>query len=428
MKKILFTLLIFVLSSSFCCAITETHKITIKEAVNIAMEKNIDIQAARLNVQIEKNNIKAAGRFENPSLTFFNNFGKAGKGNPQQIGASQTIEIGKRGARKNLARAIYEAEKNNIEYLEFDLRMDVREAYTNLLAKKSIYNIIKEQEEIIEKVLVKTQEKYNAGTKQEIDVFQAKLEINQMTGELHDADFEAKTAMFEFNKVINIRNGLFDTMEDEFTEDYQPLFIPSPFASLPSFDVIAEEALDNRADIKAAKQTVEAAKKELVLVSKSRIPDLEIEGGYSYQNNSQSQGEGYKNGAFVGANLVNIPVFYSFKPEIKNAKLKLQKAELNYQSVKNKAYNDLRRAYAKFITSQLALQNYNDEILKGSEELIKSSRKSYIEGKTSLTTLIMMEETYRTIMTSHTNAMAEYYNSWNDFIRSVGNEDFKINL
>ena len=45
------------MSNAFCCAITETHKITIKEAVNIAMEKNIDIQAARLNVQIEKNNI-----------------------------------------------------------------------------------------------------------------------------------------------------------------------------------------------------------------------------------------------------------------------------------------------------------------------------------------------------------------------------------
>ena len=428
MKKIIFTLLIFLLSNTFCCAITETHKITIKEAVNIAMEKNIDIQAARLNVQIEKNNIKAANRLENPSVGIYQNFGKAGKGNPQQVGASQTVEIAKRGARKNLARAIYEAEKNNIAYLEFDLRMDVREAYTNLLAKKSIYNIIKEQEEILEKILVNTQEKYKEGTKQEMDVFQAKLEINQMTSELHDADFDAKTAMFEFNKVINIKNGLFDTMEDEFTEDYKPLFIPSPFAKLPTFDVIAEEALDGREDIKASKQNVEAAKRELILISRSRIPDLEVQGGYSYQNNSQSEGEGFKNGAYLSANIVNIPLFYNYGPEIKNAKLKLQKAELNYQSVRNKAFNDLRRAYAKFVTSQLALQNYNDEILTGSKDLIMSSRKSYVEGKTDLTTLIMMEETYRTIMTSHTNAMAEYYNSWNEFIRSVGNEDFKIDL
>lgn len=416
------------MSNAFCSAITETHKITIKEAVNIAMEKNIDIQAARLNVQIEKNNIKAANRLENPSVGIYQNFGKAGKGNPQQVGVSQTIEVGKRGARKNLARAVYEAEKNNIAYLEFDLRMDVREAYTNLLAKKSIYNIIKEQEEILEKILVNTQEKYKAGTKQEMDVFQAKLEINQMTSELHDADFDAKTAMFEFNKVINIKNGLFDTMEDEFTDDYKPLLIPSPFAKLPTFDVIAEEALDGREDIKAAKQNVEAAKRELTLISRSRIPDLEIGAGYSYQNNSQSEGEGFKNGAYLSANVVNIPILYNYSPEIKNAKLKIQKAELNYQSVKNKAFNDLRRAYAKFVTAQLALQNYNDEILIGSKDLIMSSRKSYVEGKIDLTTLIMMEETYRTIMTSHTNAMAEYYNSWNEFIRSVGNEDFKIDL
>ena len=124
--------------------------------------------------------------------------------------------------------------------------------------------------------------------------------------------------------------------------------------------------------------------------------------------------------------MVNIPLLYRFTPEIKNAKLKLEQAHLNYASIENKALNDLRRAYDKFLSAQATLKNYNEHILSDSEELINASRKSYKNNKTDLTTLITMEESYRMISISYTYALANYYNAWNDFIREVNNEHFTV--
>ena len=84
---------------------TENQKISIKEAVELATERNLEIQASRLDLEIGKNDIKASTRFQNPQIGMFHNFGKAGRGNPQEIGISQLFEINKRGARKALAKS-----------------------------------------------------------------------------------------------------------------------------------------------------------------------------------------------------------------------------------------------------------------------------------------------------------------------------------
>ncbi len=426
MKKIILILLFFIFTASFSYAAVDKTKINIKEAVSIASKSNLDILSSRLNIKIEENNIKIANKLQNPQLGVFYNFGKAGKGNPQQIGVSQTIEIGKRNSRKNLALSNYELSKNYSDYLEFDLRMDVREAYTNLLAKKSVLSIMKEQEKILNKMIAAAQVNQKKGVSGKIDTLQAQLLLNQIITEVSSADYEVRTALYEFNKVLNCPDKFYDTQEDFFTQDYKPLLIPAPNTKMPEFDNIASEAINNRYDIKIALQQIDVAKKELSAVLKQRIPDIEIQGGYSYQNPGQSENGSFKSGAYAAANLVNIPLLHTYTPEIKNAELKLEQANLNYSSVENKALNELRKTYEKFLTTQMRLKNYNEQLLSDSQELINVSRNGYLSGEIDLTTLITMEESYRMITVAHTYALADYYNAWNAFIREVNNEDFTI--
>ena len=425
--KYLITAIILVCSSLNCTAVVDINKISIKEAVDIASRNNLDIQSSRLNLSIEKNNIKAANRLQNPGVGVFYNLGKAGKGNPQEIGITQTVELGKRAPRKQLAKSEYNLSQKNVEYLETDLRMDVREAYTNLLAQKSVLAAMKEQEELLYKMIDAAKDLYKTGKVSEIDVLQAQLLLNQIKTQVNSAQYDVKTALYEFNKVINCPDGFYDTAEDSFTEDYRPLSMPEQNAVMPDFETISNAAINNRVDIKIALQEIEVAEKNLLVTLRQKVPDLEFEGGYGYQNPGQSEEGVFKHGAFVGVNLVNIPILYTYAPEINNAKIKLEQAHLNYASVENKALNDLKKAYEKFLTAQLNLKYYNDELLSNSEELIKVSRQSYMEGKIDLTTLITMEESYRMIIIAHTYALADYYNAWNFFIREVNNENFKIN-
>ncbi len=402
------------------------QKISIQEAVNIASKNNLDIQSSRLNLKIEENNIKTANRLKNPGIGIFYNLGKSGKGNPQQIGLIQTVEIGKRKARKDFAKSYYDLAERNIEYLETDLRMDVREAYTNLLAKKSVLSTLTEQENLLYKLSDSAKNLYKTGKVEEIDILQSQLLLNQIRTQVNSAKYDVKTALYEFNKVINSPQGFYDTIEEDFSKEYKPFLMPEADAQMPDFETISYNAVKDRTDIKIALQEIDNAKKNLIVVLRQKIPDFEIQGGYGYQNPGQSENGTFKHGAYVGVNLVNIPILYSFTPEINNAKIKLVQAELNYASVENKALNDIKKAYEKFITAQINLKYYNDELLLSSEDLIKVSRKKYKEGKIDITTLISMEESYRMIIIAHTYALAEYYNAWNLFIREVNNENFKI--
>ena len=196
---------------------------------------------------------------------------------------------------------------------------------------------------------------------------------------------------------------------------------------MPDFETISNDAINNRYDIKIALQQIEVAEKELLVVLRKKVPDFELGAGYSYRNKFQSDSEDFKHGLFAQASIVNIPLLYRFKPEIEAAKLKLEQAHLNYASVENKALNELKKAYEKFLIAQLRLKNYNEQLIVNSEELINESRTSYyIEDKTDLTTLISMEESYRMISVAYTEALADYYNAWNAFIREVNNENFTI--
>ena len=204
------------------------------------------------------------------------------------------------------------------------------------------------------------------------------------------------------------------------------MLTPKPKEELPSFDTISENSLKNRFDIKIAKQQIDIAQKNLVTVTRKRIPDLAILGGYGYQSRGMSDDGRFQSGGYIGGSLVNIPLLYTYRPEIKNAKLEIEKAELNYESVQNKAIKDLNSAYEKFVTAKLNLNYYNDKLLKESEEMIKISKLSYQAGKSNLTSLIVMEQSYKSIIVGYTYALAEYYNCWIDFLREVNAEEFNV--
>lgn len=427
MKKIFITLLILI-AGQVCFAENSVQKINLSEAVNLAIKNNIDFQANKLDTEIAKNNIKAANKLQNPDFDIFYNFGSAGKGNPQLFGMTETIEIAKRGARKKLAKANYELAKENLNFYEFDLKMDVREAYINLVAAKSILKSLQEQQKLLKELLTIAQRRYEAGAAPEIDVIQAEIALNQMTTQVNTAKVNVKSATFEFNKTINPKDKTylkFDTVDDLFRNNFIDLETPNPKSQMPEFETIAEDSLKNRFDIKIAKQQINVAEKNLTVIARQRIPDLEIQGGYGYQSKGMSDDGRFKAGAYAGASLVNLPLLYAYRPEIKNAKLEVEKAELNYISTKNKALKDLNNAYEKFVTAQMNLNFYNDKLLKNSDEMIRVSKRSYEVGKSNLTSLIVMEQSYKSIIIGYTYALADYYNCWINFLREVNQEELK---
>lgn len=407
-------------------AVEDVKKIDIKQAIEIAKENNLDILSSRLDIDIARNDIKTANRLQNPEINLFYNFGRAAKGNPQQLGASETIELGKRTPRKNLAKSNLKLVENNLEYLEFDLRMDVREAYINLVAAKTVLKNILLRQKLFEELVEIAEKKVVSKELPEIDLIQAKIALNQLFTRVNTSASEVKAKAIEFNKVINSKLEDYDSLDDFFpdADDFLALMTPKPDSKMPDFNSIAQSSLQNRIDLKIAKQQADVAEKNLSVVIRQRIPDLELTGGYGYQTKAISDDGTFRAGAYAGLNIVNLPVFYNYSPEIKNAELKLKQAQLNCESVENKALKDLNRTYGQFLTAKENLNFYNEKLVKDSDKMMNISKSDYEAGRADLTSLIVMEQSYEEILQGFTTATAEYYKSWVEFLREANTEEF----
>ena len=428
LKRLIVVSLLMFFSIINTCYANEYKQINLKTAMEIAQKNNLDIQSSKFDVDIAKNEIKISNRLQNPAINTFWNFGKAGKGNPNQIGLSETVELFKRTPRKKVAKANFALTSENFEFKKFHLKMDVAEAYIKLVIAKSILQKYEHQQKFLEELLHISNLNNKEHNKLDLDTIEAKIALNQIITEVNKAKTKAKTSRIEFNKIINTLDNNYDTLDTELSKgnDVIGINIPKSSKDLPPFKTIEDFAIKNRYDIKIAKNQIELAKKKLTVVTRQKIPDIEIGGGYGYQTIGLSEENRYKSGAYLEANLINIPILYNYKPEIKNAKLELEKANLNYISVINKAKKDIEIAYENFITAQLNLESYNDKILKDSEDLFTLFEKKYKSENVDFAALAAVEESYQDLIVGYSEALSDYYISWINLLREINSEDFSF--
>ena len=430
--KIYIFIFITVFYFSINCAVSlEVKKIDLDDAIQLSLSNNLDLQSARIEVELAKNGVCIANRLKNPEINFFYNFGRAGRSEPQMLGVSQTLEIAKRAPRKRLAKSELLQKELDVKTAEFTLEMDVRETYVDLVGAKTILNDLTEQREILQELLILAQKRYKANKCSQTDVIQAQIALNKLETEINSAKTLLNLRRNDFNKALNIKENtsvIYDTKEDSLPGEtvFISLKTPDYNQKMPTFEEIEKRALDKRNDIKQAKQAVDIAQKNFSVIARQRIPDIEVMGGYSFLPSTHTDSGSFESGAYVGANLTNIPLLYSYKPEIKNAKLQIEQAQINYESVRNKAQKDLSSAYDKFLSSRENLIFYKQKLVKDSEDLIKISKKNYNEGKADLTSVVVMEQSYRYILTGYIMALADYYTDWIDFLREVNTEDFDL--
>lgn len=429
MKRLLLTTLLMLATASSSLAIEEVSKVYLDEAIDVALKNNLDLKAAQINVGIAKHEIKSANRLQNPSIDTFYFMGGEANSEPRQIGISQNIEIAKRKARKKLAESKYSLVEKSVDYTAFDLKMDVREAYVELVAAKSVLDTLEQQKELQEELLSIAKSRTSKKEASSIDAIQVEIVLNQLNTQVNTARVNVKSALFNFNKIINTPDDIiYDSKDNIFLEEnnYKEMDTPPPTHKFPEVSEIIKKGLKNRYDIKIAEQELDIAEKNLSVVTRQRVPDLALTGGYAYKTGHYSDSGHFNSGAYAGASLVNIPLFYNYLPEIQAAMMKVEQARLNVQSVKNKAIKDIRVAYEKFLTAAENLIQYENKIISDSERLIDLSMDSYEDGVSDITAIIVMKQSYKSIIVGYTYALAEYYNSWTDFLREVNDEDFDL--
>ena len=422
MKKIL-AIFICLLITQVCFGIEEVKKISLSSAIELALKENPQNKMAKLDTEIAKREVKEASHLQNPAIQFFQNLGRAGAGNPQQLGLAYELELFKPLKRKKAAKYKISISENNQKNYENELIYRVKTAYFDLLESKTNLGIIKQQRDVLKDILDNAIKEEQKGSIPKTDVVLEKIEHNRFQMFYNQAQADLISKRNKFNAVMNSSELEFDTLQDKLDENYSALLTIKPTNNIIDFEKIKQYVYTHRYDIISAKQEVEQKKAELSVIKSQLAPNLELIGGWSYQTQATSESDKFENGAYLGANLTNIPVIYQYKPEIEKAKYEIEKAELKYQDLIIDVTRNLSDAWENYCVTRDNLNFYDKELRSNSQELVEASIKSLKQKKIDMTYFLLMRKTYIELVLGYSDALNNYYRAYAELLKEINIQD-----
>ena len=380
------TTIIFLLCIVFTSQ-AQMRKWTLQECVEYAVENNLTVEQFELDLENAKlDQSDALGNILpnlNGSLTASSNTGftivsttnapagTAGNSTTFNMngGISTNVDIF-RGLRniKQLQRSKLNAiaSQYRVDNLKDDIKLNVANAYLQVLSSKEQLKVFKAQYAVTEQDLKRTKELVGSGVLPrgdllEIEATAANQEQQIVNGE--GAVLISRVSLAQLLQITDYEN--FDIADEEFQ-------IPPSDILKNSAKVIFDKALTFRNDIKFSESSVEIAKKDVEIAKGAYFPTLSgfFQYGTRYSDATElpdGSGSTYKpsfndqlwifDGISFGATL-NVPIFngWSAKNNVKRSKIDLEKAKLQLEQNKLDLESNIQQAYVDVSTFEKAYE------------------------------------------------------------------------
>lgn len=411
MKKIL--TLIVIIFAIVAPVNAEVVRISADEAVQLALENNLTLQSKRKEVDILKQEVKMANALKNPQLQANILTGSISKANSSQAGVALPIEISKRGVRKKSAITKLNRIEDQIRQEELNLKIEVMSAYFDVVYMKTVVAILKQREELFKEMEIVANSKPKNSLNYEIEKLQSDMKHKKQIILLNKAKADLLCAQFHLNEVLNLKNAnsvMYDARETSLFQDHISLLA----IDIPEYQKIEEIAMKYSYSIRISDDNIAISKAELTQAKHLVIPDLTVAGGYAYSSDGKTQG------AFIGGSL-DMPLLYTYRPEVNRAKIILERAKIDRVSFENQLKFALKQDYNKFKYAKENM-NYYKEILQDSETILQMSRDRYAKGQTVLLSVFIIENSHKDILNEYIDAMQIYYRAYLELMHNVGHD------
>lgn len=420
MKKIVITL--FLLFSICLPSNSQVVHITLDNAVNLALENNLDLKSKRKKAEELQQELKIANALKNPR--FESNFliGRVTRGNSSQFGLSVPVEVAKRGIRKKIAQTNLDIVEKEIKASEHDIKIEIMKNYFNILYLKSVVLIFQEREKLFKNLKTIAEQKSKKYVNYDVDILQADMKYKRQLVYLNKAKADLLIAQFKLNDTINIKNSenMYDTIEESlFINDLSLLNL-----TLLPYQTIEDTAMKYSYSLAIAESNITKSEQEVTQAKRQRIPNLTIGGGTAYQTAHQTGGDSLP-GAYVAIG-ADIPILYSYSPDIKKAKIVLERSNIDKDSFENHLRYALKQDYNEFKYAKANMEHYKN-ILSESQKLMNTYSKRYEKGQTSLQNFIQVETMHQETLKDYIGAAQAYYDSYLNLMHNVGHDILMTN-
>ena len=184
-------------------------------------------------------------------------------------------------------------------------------------------------------------------------------------------------------------------------------------------DEVRQIALDNRPDLKAALQSIEKAKTDHRLAVANGSTDPTFSAWWTYNPSFSNPFDHQTLGASIS---IPLRIFDRNQGEKLRTQLDIERNEKLMAATQARVFSDVDSAYATVTSTVTLLQPYKDRYLQQASRVRDTIAFSYEHGAASLLDFLSAQAEYRSVRANYLKLVASYLSAANQLNQAAGRE------
>ena len=397
-------------------ATAQPARITQEQAIQMALEHNHNLLAAR--TQIDQNQAQEVTANLRPNPTIFTDWEylpiyktPSGVGfldylhdsTEGDVGMSYMFERGKkRQHRLQAAKDATAVTRSQVADNERTLAFQVAQLFVNVQLAESTLELAQTDLTSFQSTVDLSERKFKSGAMSENDYLKVKVQLVQYLTDVQQAQLARVQALSDLRQLLGYESvsreydvaGLFD---------YEPMRV--------SLTALQTKAIENRPDLRAAQQSTTAANSQHELAKANGKQDVTVSGNYSHVNSIS---------ALTFSISMPLPIFDRNQGEIARTQFAITQAEQQRMAASGQVFTDVRDAYEGLQTNDQLVQMYRNGMLDVAQKSRDISEYAFRRGATSLLDFLDAERTYRATQLAYRQTIAAYLTALEQLREAVG--------
>ena len=399
--------------------------LSMEDAVGIALKRNRDIIAARLDLHEAEYDRVAAGLYPNPIFSYqLGNLvlGRGSWGNSaprypgvfsqtvHNVGISEIIDIwAKRSHRIQAAEQGLRYKRLLLEDALREITYAVRSAFADVLRKRSELEFSREVLDRYSETVRLSRSRFKAGEISEAEFRKIELEGLKYQNAVIDDELQLDLARQSLAALLAL--GPVDELPDILVaEDVGPL--------RRSVADLTREAIENRPDMRAIAEGRRYATASLASARREAYPDLTL--GVTYMHSEFQVSGDNPNSLAVGASMP-LPLFDRNQANIGRAEVGMLRSDNDGLRLTLQIRHEVAEAVRRFQRAESMLALFKEGgMLERAETSLRVAEKSYKAGAVSLLEFLESQRTYLETHDEYLHAQYDHQQSSVDLIHALG--------
>lgn len=373
-----------------CCDYAVEHNISVKQQENQLRQRELQLETAK-SQRLPDLNASAGQNFSfGRGLTAQNTYTNTNTSSTSlSLGTSVPLFTGFQIPNQiKLNRLNLDAAMQNLEKAKNDIRMQVAQAYVQILYNMEMADVARRQIDIDSMQVVRLQAMVDNGKASGAQLSQQEATLAQSRLTATQADNNLQLAYLSLTQLLELPTP------DGFSV-VRPTIqkIQMTQNTLMSPDAIYAEALTIKPEVQSAQLAVSAAERNVDIAKAGNYPTLSLSGGMgtNYYTTSGFKSDGLgkqlKNNfsQYIGLNL-NVPIFnrYQTRNSIRSAQIDQQNQLLQLDNTKKTLYKEIQQVYYNAIAADAKCKS-SEQASRSAHDAFTLMQAKYENGKANIT-------------------------------------------